>query len=230
MFRAGLDSKIRSTQAIAGAVLIAILMSLFLIACTTSTEKLDEAFIYEGPQFKLKLVRYYENLPFHYVGEVFNVQCSSAHTAGSPGNKRQDPGWVTLGNGGAIGSNSAQELAERERNNYFIFDERTLAWTGTGVNVSFDACGSFRSWHPVSLPAEMIISAEKPDYCRPKGTADCRHYDFIGDRGPRFEQIQVSPLEGRISFVVHSRGLRNAGGLRVRSTDFGKTWQIEAMQ
>lgn len=200
-----------------------------LAACASSVEKLDEAFIYEGPQFKLKLVRYYENLPFHYVGEVFNVQCSSATTARSPGHKRQDPGWVTLGNGGAIGSKNAGQLAERELRNYLIVDERTLVWVGTGFNVSFDACGSFLHWHPVSLPEDMVVPVEKPDYCRPQGTADCRHYDFLGDREPGFTQIQVSPQEGHISFVVQSRAFKNTKGLRVRSADFGKTWQIEAM-
>ncbi len=87
----------------------------WLLSCSPSTRKLDEAIVYEGPQFELKVVRYYENLPFHFVGEVFSVQCGSARTAGSPGHRRQDPGWVTLAAGAAIGSKSAAELVERER-------------------------------------------------------------------------------------------------------------------
>ena len=64
-------------------------------------------------------------------------------------------------------------------------DERTLVWVGNGVNVSFDACGQFRGWVPTDLPESMIEPATKPDYCRPKGAADCRWHDFIGARTPR---------------------------------------------
>ena len=42
-----------------------------------------------------KLVRYYENLPLHYTGEVFRVQCASVHTADSPAHRTQEAGWVS---------------------------------------------------------------------------------------------------------------------------------------
>lgn len=196
-----------------------------LLACSPTARKLDEATIYEGPHFRLKLVRYFENLPFHYQGEVFRVQCASARTSGSPGHAMQDAGWVTLGNGGAMGSKSAAELAARERRNYVVVDEQTLAWLGNGVSVSFDACGRFRSWFPTALPEALIDPAEKPEYCAPRGTADCRSHDFLGDREPRFEALRVTP-QGDISFVVRSKALRNHAALRVHSTDFGQTWAI----
>lgn len=182
----------------------------------------------EGPQFRVKLVRYYENLPLHYTGEVFRVQCSSAHTTNSPGHKTQDAGWVTLGNGGAIGSKSAAELAEHERRNYLVVDDQTLVWIGNGVNVSFDACGSFRGWYPTSLSDDLIVPAEKPEYCAPRGTSDCRHYDFLGDREPRFEDILVSP-HGTISFTVRSRAFRHSKAVQVTSMDFGRTWKTEIL-
>src|SRR5688572_33151381 len=120
--------------------LLALLAGLLVSGCGNRTRKLDETRFYDGPQFRLKLVRYYENLPFHYTGEVFRVQCASARTADFPGHETQDPGWVTLGNGGAIGSTNAGQLADRERRNYLVVDERTLVWLGTGFNISFDAC------------------------------------------------------------------------------------------
>ena len=196
-----------------------------LVACIPTTRKLDEAVIFDGPHFRLKLVRYVENLPLPYVAKVFRVQCSSARTANSPGHKTQDPGWVELGNGGAIGSKSAAELAERERRNYIIVDEQTLVWLGNGVSVSFDACGHFRSWYPTSLPEELIDPAEKPEYCAPRGTTDCRQHDFLGDRKPRFEEIRVSP-QGNISFVVRSKAFRGHRVVQVQSTDFGTTWKV----
>ncbi len=107
---------------LATAVVVSAITSTPLIASAQSTRKLDEMVFYEGPRFKLKLVRYYENLPLHYTGEVFRVQCASAKTANSPSHKTQDPGWVTLGNGGAIGSKSAAELVGRERQKYGVID------------------------------------------------------------------------------------------------------------
>ena len=210
------------------AVLLILAAGASLSACGSSTRKLDETLFYDGPQFKLKLVRYHENIPLHYTGEVFRVLCASERTAGSPAHKTQDAGWVTLGNGGAIGSTSATELAERERANYRVLDDHTLVWTGNGVNVSYDACGEFRGWHPTELPAEMIASVEKPDYCAPKGTADCRHYDFMGEGAPHFEGLDVRP-DGRISFVARSKSIKSAGAVRVESADSGRTWTVAAL-
>lgn len=195
-----------------------------LIQSGCGLRRLDEAVLYEGPQFKLKVVRYYENLPFHYTGEVFSVQCSSPRTEDSPARSRQDAGWVQIGGGGAIGSSSAQELAERERPNYLIMDDSTLVKKDSGLGVTFDACGSFHRWDPTTLPTELIDPVEKPDHCAPGGAADCRHYDFLGDRQPRFEDIRTDPT-GRVSFSVRSKSFK-ADVLRVDSDDFGKTWRV----
>ncbi|MBK6295331.1 MAG: hypothetical protein IPF55_14395 [Rhodoferax sp.] len=201
-----------------------LLVIVLLFACSPSTRKLDEAMIYEGAYLRLKLVRYFENLPLHYTGEVFRVQCSSAQTGNFLAHKTQDAGWSSLGNGGAIGSKSAAELAERERRNYSVIDDRIVVWIGNGVNVSFDACGTFRGWYPASLPQDVIVPTDKPDHCKPRGNADCRHYDFLGEREPRFEDVRVSP-NGQISFVVSSKALRHGKAVRVESVDFGKTWK-----
>ncbi len=195
-----------------------------LFACSPSTRKLDEVMIYESAQLRLKLVRYFENHPLHYTGEVFRVQCSSLQTRNSPAHKTQDAGWVSLGNGGAIGSKSAAELAERERHNYLVVDDRILVWIGNGVNVSFDACGSFRGWYPTSLPEDLIVPADKPDHCKPVGNADCSQYDYLNERKPHFKDIRVNSA-GHVSFVVNSKALRNGKAVRVESVDFGKTWK-----
>ena len=202
-----------------------LLLATVLASCRGGTRKLDEAVFHDGPEFKLKLVRYHENIPFHYVGEVYRVQCGSSETARSPAHTTQDAGWVTIGNGGAIGSKSAAELVERVRDAYRVIGPRTLAWTGNGFEISFDACGEFRSWYPTALPAEMIEPVTKPAYCAPAGTADCRNLDFQGDRMPRFEDIQVSP-RGRVSFVARSAAFRPGGAVRVESADSGRTWRV----
>jgi hypothetical protein len=66
---------------------------------------------------------------------------------------------------------------------------------------------------------------KKPDYCAPTGTADCRNYDFLGDRTPRFEEIAVRP-DGRIRFVARSAAFRPSGAVGVESTDSGRSWQV----
>ena len=192
-------------------------------ACKPSTKKLDEAPMYSGPFFTLKAVRYYEKYPMHYNGEVFRIACASPNTRSSPAHKTQDSGWVTLGNGGAIGTKSAKEVAAHERANYIIVNDTTLAWTGTGLNVSFDGCGNRRYWHPTMLSREEIDTVPKPEYCAPVGTADCRHYDFLGERQPRYTDISVAP-SGTLEFTATSPAFR-ARRIRVRSTDAGATWQ-----
>ena len=200
----------------------------WLVACSASTKKLDEAILYEGPQFKLKVVRYYENLPFHFVGQVFSVQCGSARTASSPGHTTQDPGWVTLAAGAALGSKSAAELLERERLHFRPIDDQTLVWIGSGIQVSFDACGEIRSWYPWYLPSELIVPAEKPPYCKPTGSVDCRKDDFLGAREASFDEIVVTP-DGTVSFLVHSKAFKSERGVRVASADRGRTWQVEPL-
>ncbi|MBS3964114.1 MAG: hypothetical protein KGZ80_06410 [Methylomonas sp.] len=191
-------------------------------ACDVSKERLDEAVFYDGPRFRLKLVRYYENYPLHFSGEVFRIQCTSDRT-GNAGTAMQDPGWVMVGQGAAIGSKSAQEVVERERRNYHVLGDEILAWTGNGLNVSFDACGQFRFWYPANLPADLIVPADKPDICAPKGKVDCRNYDFQGDRAPKFEAIWAD-AQGTVSFLVRSNAFRDNQAVRLRSNDYGKTW------
>jgi hypothetical protein len=48
-----------------------------LVACGASTRKLDEAMLFQGPRFELKVVRYHERLPLHYV-LVQRLFCKSA--------------------------------------------------------------------------------------------------------------------------------------------------------
>src|SRR5687767_5430660 len=64
-----------------------LLVTVLLASCGGGTRKLDEAIFHQGPQFTLKLTRYFENIPLHYVGEVYRVHCGSAATANSPAHK-----------------------------------------------------------------------------------------------------------------------------------------------
>ncbi len=50
-----------------------------LTACDVSTERLDETVFYDGPRFKLKLMRYYENYPLTST-ERCSTCCAPPHT------------------------------------------------------------------------------------------------------------------------------------------------------
>ena len=107
-----------------------------------------------------------------------------------------------------------------------MLDEQTLAWTGPVFSVSFDACVSFRTWNPTTLPADLADPVDKPSYCAPKGKLDCRHYDFQGDRTPVYEDIRTS-AQGTVSFLARSKSIKSKKGFRVLSKDFGRTWKVE---
>ncbi|HYK05318.1 MAG TPA: hypothetical protein VE974_26445 [Thermoanaerobaculia bacterium] len=199
------------------ACLVLLLMS---VGCRKSGQKIDAAILHQQGGLTLQLVRYYEKVGVNYEGEVFRVHCSSPSTRSVPAQPMQPAGWVTIGNGPAIGSTSAEELARRERPRYVVFDEQTLAWwSNLALNVSFDGCMGSRKWSPVNLPQSLIDVRPKPAHCA-EG-ADCRHYDFMGERAPQYESISVTG--DTVSFIVRTPAIKS-GSLRVTSTDRGATW------
>lgn len=205
--------------------MLALVVVALLAGCRPSMRRLDEALIHGGPKLRLKVVRYYENLPFHFSGEIGVVQCASSATRGIEAGRTNDSGWVPLGRVRALGSGSACELLPLARADYLVGHDRTLVWKGTVLQVSFDGCSAFATWDPTTLPQERIDPVEKPDYCAPKGSGDCRYYDFQGDRAPRYSEIRVTP-GGTIDFRVASRSFTPAQTLRVTSEDSGATWRI----
>lgn len=196
-----------------------------LAACGASAKKLDEVTFYEGPRFTLKVTRYMEKIPLHYNGEVFRVQCRSRGTGSIPAQKTGDAGWQMVGNGGAIGTKSADDVLRVVREQYVVVNDSTLVLTASGFRISRDDCLSFRSWYPTALPRELIDTLPKPAYCSPPATADCRHYDFQPPRHPKFSEIRIGD-GGDISFTATSPAFK-AGSHRVTSTDGGVTWTVE---
>ena len=118
-------------------------LPLLVLLAACDGRKLDEVVFYEGPEFSLKVVRYYRHLFLHYNGEVCSVQCGSEHTRDRRRQVTQDEGWYEIGSGGAIGTQDAREVLDKIRNDYRIIDARTLLIATNGVSVSFDACRSF---------------------------------------------------------------------------------------
>lgn len=181
--------------------------------------------MYSGPVFRLKVVRFYENLPLHYTGESARVYCASAATKDEPESEMQEAGWRTLGNTGAIGSTSAANVAATLRSRYRVVDDRTLVWIDNGVRITRDACGSFTEWYPHLVPDELVIhSPERPVDCATNRATPCRYWDLGGARQPTFDDVHVS--EVRITFWATSPGLVN-GRVRVSSDDNGRTWRYD---
>jgi hypothetical protein len=195
------------------------------LACGPKLRRLDEAPLLATPAFELKLVRYYENLPLHFTGEIAVVQCRSAATRDAPAGPTNDAGWQPLGRVTALGSKSAAEVVETARRDYEPIGAHGLAWKGTVLQLSFDGCGSFVTWDPTTLGADQIDPIPKPDYCAPVGAGDCRYHDFEGARRPTYTEIEATP-DGAVAFVARSLAFRGVESLRVASADGGRTWQV----
>lgn len=207
---------------------IGVIIPVMLLACGEPSQRLDEYGFYDGPQFRLKVVRYYRNIPFNYLGEQAVVMCQSGNTAGYSSSDPQDAGWRLLGAAPVQGSKSAREVALKMKDDYEVVDDNILVAKTSALNISLDACGHFISWDPDRLPETLINPAEKPDSCAPNGPTDCRHYNFEGDRAPRYENVRVSG-NGRIDFDTTSKAFRGVVSLHVETRNNGAVWHVDTV-
>jgi len=199
-----------------------------LAACGEPSQRLDEYVFYDGPQFRLKVVRYYRNIPFNYLGEHAVVMCQSESTGDSSGNDAADAGWRMLGEAPARGSRDAREVALGIRDDYQVLDDHTLIAKTSVFNISFDACGHFINWDPTRLPQAMIDAVQQPDSCAPAGPLDCRYSDFEGDRKPLYEQFSVAS-EGQVSFRARTPAFRGVQSLHVQTRNNGALWHVDSV-
>jgi len=199
-----------------------------LAACGEPSRRLDEYVFYDGPQFSLKVVRYYRNIPFSYLGEYAVVMCRSDNTGADAGRDTPDAGWRMLGEVDARGSENAAAAALVVSKDYQVLDERTLIAKDNVLNISHDACGHFIGWDPARLPQDMIDTVPGQDPCAPGDVTDCRDTGFGGDRKPRYGQISVSD-SGEVGFTVRSPAFRGVELLRVRTGNAGGTWHVETV-
>ena len=207
-------------------VLCVITLCSLLAACGNPNQRLDEYVFYDGPEFKLKVVRSYRNIPFNYLGEHAVVMCQSENTAEFPAHDQQDAGWRMLGAGSGQGSKNAEEAALAVKNDYQVLDDHTLIAKTNVFNISFDACGHFINWDPSRLPPSMMNPVQKPDSCAPNGPVDCRYYDFEGERAPRYEQIRVTG-KGQVGFTASSKTFKGVELLSVQTSNNGAVWHVE---
>ncbi len=206
-----------------------LMLGVLLVACGEPNQRLDEQVFYDGPQFRLKVVRYYRNIPFNYLGEHAVVMCQSDNTGDYSGHDRQDAGWRMLGEADARGSKHARDVAPGLQDDYLVFDDHTLVGKKNVFNISFDACGHFINWDPTRLPQDMVEVAQRPDSCAPDGPLDCRYYDFEGVRKPQYEQISVAG-PGQVSFRVRATAFREVQSLHVETRNNGALWHVDMVK
>lgn len=211
------------------------LLALFLCACSKELRKLDEAVFLDTPQLTLKLVRYYENLPFSYTGEIYVTQCSSPNSKELPASDVNEPGWRVIDRGAALGSKSALEVVEKVRNRYTVIDDGILYRSYVPLNISIDGCRTLIKWDPVTLPAEMIIPAALPEHCKQEDKtvkAVCERmygpsWPFQAEgRLPRYFDVRAT-RQGKISFRMQSAAIKDGSILFVTSSNGGKSWDVK---
>lgn len=211
--------------------LFAVMSVILLSACSKDLRKLDEAVILDTPQLTLKLVRYYEYLPFSYDGEIYVTQCGSPNSKGLTPSDVSEAGWRVIDRGSAIGSKSASEVAEQVKHRYSVIDGGIVYWSYVPLNISLDGCRTAISWSPVTLPAEMILPAALPEHCKQDEEEACgRMYGAMWPfqaegRLPRYSDVRTS-RDGEVSFRMQSAALKDGKILLVTSHDGGRTWDV----
>lgn len=203
-------------------------LCLLLAACGQPNERLDEYIFHEEPGLSLKVVRYFRNIPFNYLGEYGVVMCRSANTRDFAAGEQQDNGWRKLGEGPTKDSKTAAEVADIMKPGYRVIDGHILVATRQVFNISFDACGHFSNWDPTRLPRAMINAAENPETCTSRGSVDCRYFDYEGDRMPQYNDIQASGT-GQASFRVTTPTFKDVQSLQVQTTNNGNLWHVQTV-
>jgi hypothetical protein len=221
-----------------------------------SSRVLDEMIFYEGSGLKLKVVTVYENVPLHFTGNTFRIQCQSDKTKAFVATQYSEKGWqhylpiyVGFENLGYTSESemSVDELARVAREGYRVTDHETLiVQTGNGLFITWNGCLSFRDWNFNELPRDLLIEST-PEYeeCRKKteanlewphvqkrietyGSAEaaCQIAKFQGAGRPTISQLEATS-DGAASATISSSAFKKSADGQIRTLDFGKTWRFE---
>jgi hypothetical protein len=218
----------------AGILSIIALVGTLLASCFSSTRKLDETIFFVGSGFKLKLVRYYDDIPLHYSGEISVIHCATDQTRSIRAHTRtQEDGWMKVEHvGGVLGSKSSAEILERVQLKPRVIDEQTLTIIGDNrFLATFDGCRTFINWNVRQLPDELITQQPRPEHCKYLATDICPGVTtFEGDRLLQFSNVRIDTQSGYISFLVKSKAFKDGVNIAVSSRDRGRTWTTKAVK
>lgn len=200
---------------------------MLLSACGSSVRKLDEVAMYDGPNLRLSLTRYFEDVPLHWAGEIYVVHCTSNETKSFHSNESPGKSGSTIvERGGALGSKSAVEVANRVREQYKVIDDKVLINASSGIfKISFNACGDFKIWNGWYLP-EGTINLVPQSSCsgKEKSLNPCPWMNFEGVAKIKFSEIKVDSSLKKVQFRASSKAFKNGKDLIVSFENGGKSW------
>jgi len=125
---------------------------LLLGAMGCGTFRAGEATIAQSKAIRVRLVRYYENVPFDYTGYKYDIECVAPSARTRLGTSTEFANY---------NDNSPRRLAERLRRRVTITDDDVAIWVEQGsIAFAFDGCSKVTSWWPprdaFDVPVETI--------------------------------------------------------------------------
>ena len=227
-------TKIRKIVLKVSLILVLILAALFYRSCVS--HKLNEEVFYDDGNIELKVVRYFENLPFHYRGITFRVGCRSRNTVAQPGYKIQDPGWRDIGTYVGMMDLGPEpilnDLVDAAKGGYRLTESDTMIYIGAlgtapGVAVTWDACRTFSYWRLKSIPDDYVKQEGYQGCLRehPSWLSTCKKWRFRGEYSPVFHDLEAK-ASGYASFVVSSMAFLETDSYKIETHDYGKTWNL----
>lgn len=221
-------------------IFIAVIVFTYYISCTSSY-KIDEKVFYKDAHMELKVARYQEHIFLHYNGPVFFIGCKSSNTRPQTWAKIKDKNWKQIPNYSGLSGlgwdPDLDVLVNAAKSGYHVTDNNTLIFQtgGGGVKITWDGCGTFKSWSPqIELIDPQIYqqcinqNKEKEDKgSLPQGwgKSNCKRLVFNVDMALTYRNLKASN-NGYASFEVSSKALILKTGYKVTTQDYGKTWNV----
>jgi len=211
-----------------------------------SRKKMGEVTFHQDANLELKVISIFENLPMHFRGTRLSVACKSKNTNDLPEVHFDmiEKGWKRMPDSVLLSQkreDPIESLAEVARKYYQVMGAMTVTVTDNMYfSVSFDGCKSFATWMLMDhLPKSMIVdSTPESDNCEAQKIkdqkaglqtyGDCEYFKFTEANTPEFSLVSASD-DGRASFVLASKSLRDQQPVKIETQDFGKTWQIQLL-
>ena len=114
-------------------------LTLLLLGATgCGTFRAGEATIAQSKAIRVRLVRYYENVPFDYTGYKYDVECIAPSARLRLGTSTEFADY---------NDNSPRSLAERLRTRVTITDDDVAIWVEQwSIAFAFDGCSKVTKW------------------------------------------------------------------------------------
>lgn len=217
-------------------ILMLTLVLLFLSACGTSHDKTGEAVLIDSEQLKVKVVQIYDDMPWHYYGLKHEIWCQSPKTM-DMALGQVERGWNVLSHSilsepgqspsDAIKKKSLDAATMEAKKHLRVINDEIVAYGNNGIfTMSIDACQRFFIWSSWVLPADSVVQADKPKYCK---EGECQWENFKGDNEISYSDIRIDTTSKNISFHARSKAFKD-GELLVQSEDGGRHWGVTKLQ